>query len=490
MELKLKKMNIMKRPFLVLAILLIFAILIYRYINIYFSFGFVFVSMIISSVFTKRIRNLAFLIVMLPLIIFSVWRIDSDISVSKSLNKKSNLNFTVCSDYQKSKNSRYVVVKSNGNNNITDRMKFYLYFRNADFKCGDNINAEVTLFKNSDEKYRIMNLSKQIYGSLWLNDYFISGKPNKFYSFVGQTVKRLKMFIDKNLSFQSASVVKALILGDKSFISDDLMLKIQKCGVSHLLVVSGLHLSVIMGFILLLLNRITYNKYINFFVSLLITFLISALCGFTPSVIRASLMFVLFSMANIFNREGDELSIIGFSLFVMLFKEPMLLFNISFQMSFLAFFSVIYVAPFYLELLYSKVKFKKFSRIIFEIAFVSLIAQVFTSPISVYNFGYLSVISPIVNVFLSFAVTLILIFAVCTITFYFIPFLYKPLFLIMEYMLKYFISVLNFFGSFTYSAIVIPKTFAFFFLGIIVLLMSFIFYKKGGGICRFRTKKS
>lgn len=219
------------------------------------------------------------------------------------------------------------------------------------------------------------------------------------------------------LSFSSAATLNAIVLGDKAALSDELYGDIKTVGVSHVMAVSGLHLSIIMGQVFRLTDRFYYNKYLQVLLSLLSVVFIVAVCGFTKSVIRAAIMFVISSAAPLFGRESDSLSSLCATVTVLLIYSPLVIFNLAFQLSALATFGVVVLAPFFTELICSRLKSENMLlQGAAGVVSTSVFASLMTVPIVVYRYRYVSLISVIANLLITHAVTVALVCSVLAVT--------------------------------------------------------------------------
>lgn len=138
----------------------------------------------------------------------------------------------------------------------------------------------------------------------------------------------------------------SIILGSKaSPISDTLLNEFRAVGLGHMLAVSGFQVALIMGFILLLLRKTNIKPLIALIITIAVLMFYCILTGATPSVVRAVIMGIIASIGLYMSREGNVSNIMGATAVIMLLINPMNFFDIGFQMSFLATFGIIYLAP-------------------------------------------------------------------------------------------------------------------------------------------------
>lgn len=231
----------------------------------------------------------------------------------------------------------------------------------------------------------------------------------------------VQKYASLGLSPESESLLSALTVGEKRDLSKGVRNLYAAVGASHVLALSGLHLGILYMIITFLLpvggNRLL--KVLREGVLLLLLWGFAAVAGFTPSVVRAALLFTLMSLARCLHRDGTSLNSLAFAALVMLVVNPRWLMDIGFQLSFLAVFSILLLVPLFDELLstYERgVLYRYFAGVIS----VSVAAQVGTLPLVWYYFGTFPlcflltnfVVVPSSFVIMLFAVFLLLMFPV------------------------------------------------------------------------------
>ena len=209
-------------------------------------------------------------------------------------------------------------------------------------------------------------------------------------------------------------LLKGMFLGNRSGLPDRAIAVFRNSGVLHILAVSGLHVGLIAfvcfhGFSLLALPHKATR-----ILTIATVILYACLVGFRPSVLRASLMVILFLLAQIIDRDADVFNLLAFAALLLLLINPAQLYDIGFQLSFVATCSIVYLLP----------KWEKFTDHILRnrhttedddrselpvwkralrwvtMAFgVSLAAQIGTACIIAYHFYRIYPIAPIANVF-------------------------------------------------------------------------------------------
>lgn len=183
------------------------------------------------------------------------------------------------------------------------------------------------------------------------------------------------------------ALVSSLVLGYQETMTDDLKQAFRDTGIVHILSVSGLHVGLIFAFLSFIFSYLpvvrAYPK-VKYFMIILFLIFYSFLVGLSPSVLRASGMLILFCMGNLLNRQRNSLNYLFIVAFVMLVYNPYNLFNIGFQLSFVAVLFLLITMPAVNKRLSKKNKVLRFFASIF---ILSIIAQLFVGPIIFYYFG-------------------------------------------------------------------------------------------------------
>ena len=194
--------------------------------------------------------------------------------------------------------------------------------------------------------------------------------------------------IHKEISFDKSGYIEALIFGDKAYLEKDEIINYKNLGTSHLLAISGLHLGVLISLIYFILLRLRFSvEIIEKIVFLVIPFYM-LISGFSPSVLRAGGMIMLYIIFR--KKDMTKLEALLTTFILMLFINPLFIFDIGFELSFLITFCLLMSDD-----------FLSGSKNIFVSGFkISLVSSLASLPILVMNFYTFSYISIISNIFL------------------------------------------------------------------------------------------
>lgn len=202
----------------------------------------------------------------------------------------------------------------------------------------------------------------------------------------------VKEKLEKNLSQENAGLCYALLFGDKIEVKSDILTSYKNSGIIHILAVSGLHVSFLLGLILGLLKLCKVNKYVSFALTTIMLLLFAYLCNFTPSVVRASLMGVFFMLSKLVGRRYDTLSSLGLGGIIILLISPLTAFDIGFLLSIYCVIGITLLG----KSLY-KVFIKFTPKVVAGSFSVSVASQIITMPLLGYFNGQINFLSPFVN---------------------------------------------------------------------------------------------
>ena len=232
----------------------------------------------------------------------------------------------------------------------------------------------------------------------------IIGK-NELISFISGVSEYVKITCLSFLDEDSASLSSALLSADRDLISEEVRLGFSNLGVSHLLAVSGLHVTVIAAMILFLADKMRMNSLIKSILLILTVSAFALICGLSASVIRALGMLVIFRISMHAGRKYDPITSLFLSVFIIVLISPVSAFDISLILSFTSVLGILLFGAPVSNTLSHKLKTALpnhrhvSSAISFVLSSVFIsISAVFASLIpSFFFFGYISPLSPISN---------------------------------------------------------------------------------------------
>lgn len=265
------------------------------------------------------------------------------------------------------------------------------------FKAGDRLllTTPIRPFRADRKQYAQLMQHRGFIGSISINhntiyEYF----PAERKTLHDMAVTRLQGAMAEG---DARAVVLAMTTGERSEISSELRQNYSASGASHLLAVSGLHIGIAFMLINILLLPMVLLRYGNIARSILAVAMIWLyvwLCGMSPSAVRAAIMFSLLQFSISSLREYTSVNILAGTAFVMLAFNSHLLFDISFQLSFIAVAGIIlWAMPLYRV---CATRFK-FLNTIIGIMLVGIASTLATMPLVANTFSTVSLIGILIN---------------------------------------------------------------------------------------------
>jgi len=232
--------------------------------------------------------------------------------------------------------------------------------------------------------------SKQIYAQLYTSrtNIKISTEIKKdIWYYVAKLNSRITHNLEQSHFDKTAlAVASALILGQRQDIAPDIIQDYQYAGAVHILSVSGLHVGFIFLFIKFLLNPIPNTRkgsFIKLTTTLFSLFLFALIAGLSPSIVRSVVMFSFVAIGLHLRRSVNIYHTLLVSILLILLFQAYFLFDVGFQLSYLAVFFIVWFQPILTS--YWKPN-NKFAKYCWDILTVSFAAQIGTLPISLYYF--------------------------------------------------------------------------------------------------------
>ena len=252
----------------------------------------------------------------------------------------------------------------------------------------------------------------------------------------------------------NANTIYAMLFGGYSDIDQELLDAFATTGIIHILSVSGSHISLLIGFILSLGNLVKLPKNISLIILIFVVGFYAILCGCVPPVIRASVMGLLSAIALNFNRENQAANLLSITALIMLLLEPLLLFHISFQLSFASTAGLIYIMPVLVS------KFSFLPRFIADNLALTLSAQIMAFPLIAWYFNSLSLSSLLANLIimppLEFVIILGLLGTMLNICLPFIHFLQQILFVLASVLFNFASDLTLYLAQIPFAKIYVP----------------------------------
>ncbi|WP_374506745.1 ComEC/Rec2 family competence protein [Flavobacterium sp.] len=264
------------------------------------------------------------------------------------------------------------------------------------FVIGNRLQIQGSLYPNSSPKnpnqfdYGKYLANKQIYGQLYADatDIKVSSLIEKDSWYYAAQIRNTIINNLKKDGFHSTelNVAVALLLGQQQDIDPEIIQDYQYAGAVHILSVSGLHIGFILLFVTFVLKPVPNNRkgsLLKLIAILCSLWLFGILAGLAPSVVRSVTMFSFVAIGQHLRRSVNIYHTLLVSILLILLVQPAFLFDVGFQLSYLALFFILWFHPLLSSLWEPK---NKISKYIWDILSVSFAAQIGTLPLSLYYF--------------------------------------------------------------------------------------------------------
>jgi competence protein ComEC len=228
---------------------------------------------------------------------------------------------------------------------------------------------------------------------------------SKFYKILSCIKEKLILVYDRILDNREFGVLIAMLLGEKYLINEEIRELYQKNGISHILSISGLHISLIAMYVFIFLKKLKIPVTPAALLSILFIYSYGAFTNFSISTNRSVVMMTLLFFAKVIGKTYDMLSAISLSAFLILLNSPLQIFNTGFLLSFGAVMGIGIVFPCLQALFPTKNR-------IFNSLLISISAQILIVPVILVFYYQFPLYSVIINLFLLPALSVLLITAV------------------------------------------------------------------------------
>lgn len=334
--------------------------------------------------------------------------------VSEYIGKTTQINGYI-TDNPEFDNSRYyysVKINSIDGKAVNTKLRLSLPEKiSADVFDEISLNAKVYEISSESRDVQLYYYSKGIFlgaYSLDSDEMNVRVTKNSRHSFEKLVFNVRELIVDNisdNVQGENGATITAILLGDKSGLSDARIESFREAGVAPIFAVSGLHLSIWILGLYSLLESFGLNKRINSLISIILTLFFMFLTGLSPSVCRAGIMMVLFLMGNLFHRKTDSVNSLGFVALLLCTINPYIAVDTGFLLSFSATLGIVTLVPAFDKNVLIKLpenSFGKFLRKVLLTVAVGVSATLAVLPFTILLIGKVSVWSVISNLLLSY----------------------------------------------------------------------------------------
>lgn len=307
------------------------------------------------------------------------------------------------------------------------------YSKNLDIKTGKIVKINGSIKSLNSMNYEDFDYGRYIKsmgykGVITSKDYKIIGE-NIFYINVGK-VKNYIRDTFRYLYKDSSDFINSLILGQKDDLSKEEKDMFSRTGTSHVIAISGLHTGILCTMIAVIIRGI--NRFYKLIIITLFMILYCIIVGFSPSISRAIAFMIIMYLAIFIDRKRDGISTLSLIGTLLIINNPYIIYNTSFQLSFLATLSIIYF-------------YKIISRYLkSSIISVSIAANILTMPVVYYTFKGIPIlfilgniiVIPVISIIMSLSIISIILFEISIFLSKILAYLNKSIIIMVYYLLE------------------------------------------------------
>ncbi len=367
-------------------------------IFVYLPIGVMIILLLVFKA-TKKMQVSA-VVFLVAFMVFRIYAINSIYSLELMADREVTLTGKIIKVVDYASNKSVYTVKGTLKDGTPAKLEVYADTVICNY--GDNVKLDCVLVPLENEfafSKKNYSFGKGIFmGTTNAANLEVSYNKNYWYFQKVQEYKNhISSVIRSYLPRDEGELLVAMLCGDKSGLESTVKQSMYRAGAGHVMAVSGLHVGVVAGVFVWIINRLRINKRFGFFFLALLMSNYVVFCEMSPSVSRATIMILLVYSAKLFYRQCDALNSIGIAAFIIALFSPYCVRDVSFVMSFSAVWGVMIIAPKLKSHLNTNSKLYKLKS-----SFVTSVAvTIAIIPASAMYFGEMSIrISPITNIIL------------------------------------------------------------------------------------------
>lgn len=287
--------------------------------------------------------------------------------------------------------------------------------------------------------------------------------------------------IDEYMDSDNSGICSAIAFGEKNYLTQKTKDDFKKAGMSHLLVVSGLHTSVIAMIFLFVFQKIFPKKYIHCSLTILLILFYMIMTGLSFSVIRSSVMVIIMLLGKMISRQSDSLNSLGISALVILIFNPYSAGDVGLLLSFASTLGIVVFSKGISDYINQKLKFSnRIIKYITNIILISLSACLFSAPILLIFFKRISLVQLLSNLLISpvFELLLIIVIVGAFLSLTGIAVLYAPFLYVANILASYIHFVAKLTTKIPFSYVSTNRKFVYVFLTMCFVMAGVVFLLK------------
>lgn len=361
-----------------------------------------------------------------------------------------------------------------------------------DIDVYDKIECKVHLYTSSNKENGLDSQayynSKGIYARGYIYEYEdmkiekLSDDQKPIYFHILEARRKIISSIRIMLPDGCSEIICGVLLGNKQGLDENIINNFKTIGISHILSVSGLHVSIIGQSLFIFLILFKIPKKIAAILSSIGIIIIMMITGLPPSVVRAGIMYILYFISMVFDRKSDSLNSLGLAVLIITLINPMAAGDIGLLLSFTSTLGLIILNPKifnWLDQKTSDVTFipNKIMKGLNATLSTTISATLFTLPLSLMIFGEISLISPIANLLIVLPTTIMIVSSLFAIVLYFsgaLSFLSSPFIIVTGAISKYIINCSNFLANIPFASISAMQEYVLIWVCATLILIAFL----------------
>lgn len=334
-----------------------------------------------------------------------------------------NINFTSIAEVvslknEKEKSNSYIIKIISSNVKKSKNTKIILYTqKNENLKYGDIIKISGMFSKaevaRNYKGFNYRNYLKQskIYGSIYCKDVEKINHKSSLLEKIYSLKVKLYYTLDNIYTNDTNAFLKGILLGDSSNLNDEIKDNFKNSSMSHVLAISGMHVSyVVIGVKFILDKFINSKKLKNYIIVLILAFFV-IITGCAPSCMRACIMSAMILISQNFYKKNNFYITVLITFLILIFMNPYNIFSVGMWLSFGGTVGIVLFHKFLVRFISCKFKIKsKKIKSFLNIFLVSFSAQILIIPIMIYCFNTISFTFFISNLMIYFLIGPILAF--------------------------------------------------------------------------------
>lgn len=376
---------------------------------------------IINSIISKKlIPNI--LIVLFIVLSFITVNYNSKSNLVQYINKNVDATVKIINVQSNNEESKYIgynaqIINVNGMDLKEKTIIYLLKEKTIEINSIVKLNASISEISSNKNRmlfnYKDSLRAKGIFVNVFCKGEIELIKRNYsvFNSFSNFCIEKTEKLFRKYMSEENANTILSVILGDVKYLDKDYYKNIQKTGLAHIFAVSGAHVVIIYAAFFKLFNFIGFKRKVSWLLSWTLLWIYGFIIGFPVTVLRSLFMFNFLFGSEILYRKYNSINSLVISAFILLIINPYYLFDVGFQLSYMAALCLLVNNRIIKKINGNKnLENKEDSGIksirdvlinlknkIFENLWLYVFVQVFTLPIMSYYFNYVSIIGIIFN---------------------------------------------------------------------------------------------